>query len=230
MRVVGYIRVSTEEQASEGVSLAAQESKLQQYAELYEHEVISIWSDAGVSAKSLDRPNLQIALAYLTQGQADGLLIAKLDRLTRSVVDLGTLMSDYFTTYALLSVTDSIDTHSASGRLVLNVLMSVAQWEREAIGERTAEALAHLKAQGVTLGRAAYGSVRSEDSDKNGRRVVVPSSSEQDTINRIIELRKRGGSLRAICELITEEGHKTKRGGKWRPKIIRSILKRSGIE
>ncbi|GAC1430248.1 MAG: hypothetical protein NVSMB62_27670 [Acidobacteriaceae bacterium] len=119
--------------------------------------------DAGESAKSLDRPGLQRALGMLKRGEAAALLVVKLDRLTRSVVDLGRLVEQYFAPgrAALLSVSEQIDTRSAAGRLVLNVLASVSQWEREAIGERTAVAMQHKVAQGeYTGGQTPYGRAR----------------------------------------------------------------------
>jgi len=158
-RVIGYVRVSTVHQADGGVSLDAQQRKLELYAELHDLELVGIEIDAGASAKTLRRPALQRALAKLNAGEADGLLVAKLDRLTRSVCDLGTLVERYFADrFSLLSVADSIDTRSAAGRLVLNVLASVSQWEREATGERTAEALRHIRdAEGAQLGGEALG-------------------------------------------------------------------------
>src|SRR5437899_6703518 len=117
-RAIGYIRVSTDKQAEHGVSLEAQQAKLTQYAALYDIALVDIIVDAGVSAKTLERPGLQRALGMLRKGQANALLVAKLDRLTRKVKDLGALVEDYFS-------------------LVLNVLGSVAQWEREVISERT---------------------------------------------------------------------------------------------
>src|SRR5215813_9951188 len=125
VRVVGYTRVSTDQQASEGLSLAAQKAKLEQYAALYDLELVVIIEDAGASAKTLDREGLQQALGMLRKGMTDGLLICKLDRLTRSVRDLGTLIEDYFDRYTLMSIEDKVDTSSASGRLILNILMSV---------------------------------------------------------------------------------------------------------
>jgi DNA invertase Pin-like site-specific DNA recombinase len=112
--------------------------------------------DAGESAKTLDRPGLQRALGTLKRGEADALLVVKLDRLTRSVVDLGSLVERYFAPgkAALLSVGEQIDTRSAAGRLVLNVLASVSQWEREAIAERTATAMQHKARQGEYAGRS----------------------------------------------------------------------------
>lgn len=139
-RAVAYVRVSTEKQADAGQSLEAQQAKLAAYASLYELELVEVVVDAGVSAKTLNRPGLQRALAMLESGAADALVVVKLDRLTRSVRDLGELVEGVFAEKgaALLSVSEQIDTRSAAGRLVLNVLASVSQWEREAIGERTA--------------------------------------------------------------------------------------------
>lgn len=146
MKVILYARVSTEDQARDGVSLEAQSAKMSAYASLYDLEVVETITDAGESAKSLNRPGLQKALAMLRSGQADGLVIAKLDRLTRSVADWQELIDGYFGERAgkqLFSVGDSIDTRTAAGRMVLNILLSVAQWEREAICERTRDALRH---------------------------------------------------------------------------------------
>jgi DNA invertase Pin-like site-specific DNA recombinase len=144
--VLGYIRVSTEAQADGGVSLGAQRERLTAYAIAMDLQLVDIVEDAGVSAKSLARPGLQSALGRLEKGEASGLLVTKLDRLTRSVRDLGDLVQGYFgTKNSLLSVGDAIDTRSAAGRLVLNVLTSVAEWEREAGAERIREALSHVK-------------------------------------------------------------------------------------
>ena len=149
-RVIGDIRVSTQAQADDGVSLDAQRTKLSAYAVALDLDLVEIIVDAGVSAKSRNRDGVQRALGMLDSGQADGLLITKLDRWTRSVKDLGELVESYFADrFALLSVNDSIDTRTAGGRLVLNVLASVSQWEREATAERTREALAHIAADGT---------------------------------------------------------------------------------
>jgi len=128
-RTIAYLRVSTDKQADRGVSPDAQRAKLKAYAELYELDLVEVIVDAGHSAKSLDRLGVQRALGMLKAGDAEALLVVKLDRLTRSVVDLGTLVERYFAPgkAALLSVGEQIDTRSAAGRLVLNVLASVSQ-------------------------------------------------------------------------------------------------------
>jgi DNA invertase Pin-like site-specific DNA recombinase len=226
-RAVGYVRVSTELQAEEGVSLAAQRAKLEAFAVATDLELVAIHEDAGVSAKTLARPGLQAALADLREGRADALLVAKLDRLTRSVNDLGSLLERYFAArFSLLSIADSVDTRTAGGRLVLNVLTSVAQWEREAIGERTRDALRHLQAQGVRIGGEALGWRRADELDGEGRKVWLPDLAEQATAARIRELRGEGLSLRAICDVLRREGRPTKRGGRWAPQTVAQVLAR----
>lgn len=210
-KVIGYIRVSTDKQAEHGVSLEAQQAKLTQYAALYDLELIDIIvEDGGVSAKTLDRPGLQRALGMLRKGQANALLVAKLDRLTRSVRDIGTLVEGDLVKgkWSLLSVAEQVDTRSAGGRMVLNVLMTIAQWERETIGERTAEALAYKRNQGQrTSLHAPYGSRIAED----GKTLVV-DQNEQALLGSIREARSQGLSQRAIVVDLERQGFTTRKG------------------
>ncbi len=229
-RVVGYIRVSTEGQADGGISLEAQRAKLTAYAEAMDLELVAVEEDAGLSAKTVTgRPGLLSALARLDAGDADGLLVVKLDRLTRSVRDLGDLVERYFARRSsLLSLGDSIDTRTASGRLVLHIIGSVAQWEREAIGERTRDALGHLRRRGVRLGGESLGWRRTPELDDNGRRATSEVDAEATTVRRIHELHAEGLSLRGVAGVLAAEGHATKRGGAWRPATVRKVLLRGG--
>lgn len=163
-RVVAYLRVSTNEQADSGLGLAAQEDKVRAYAKLYDLDIVAIEVDAGISAKTMERPALLRCLSMLGHG-VDGILVAKLDRLTRSVQDLGKILHEYFVSspYTLFSVGDQVDTRSASGRLVLNILASVSEWEREVIAERTKAALSILKAAGKRAGAVPLGKRVRED-------------------------------------------------------------------
>lgn len=223
MRVVGYIRVSTSEQANEGVSLAAQEAKLRAYCTALDLELVAVVADAGVSAKSLAREGLSEALALLDAGAAEGLLVCKLDRLTRSVRDLGTLLDGYFATrFHLLSVADSVDTRSAGGRLVLNILTSVAAWEREACAERTSAALRHKVAVGEHVGAPRLGVAVVDGA-------LAEVAEERATVARMIELRTSGLSLREVARHLAEEGHQTKRGGAWAAATVRLVLRREGV-
>jgi len=225
MKVIAYCRVSTADQSDNGVSLDAQREKTAAYAALYDLTIIETIIDAGESAKSLDRPGLQRALALLKSGQADGLLIVKLDRLTRSVADWQTLIDDYFGDKAgkqLLSVNDSIDTRTAAGRLVLNVLLSVAQWERETTGERTKEALRHKIRNNERVGKVRFGYDLSADGV-----TLIPNTTEQNTITLMQSLRAMGKTLRQIARELTARTIPTKEGKpQWTHTAVSYILSR----
>ena len=222
-RTVAYIRVSTDKQAEHGVSLEAQRAKVEAYAALYDLELVAIEVDAGVSAKTLDRPALKRALALLESGQADALLVVKLDRLTRSVRDLGELVERYFATsrWSLLSVSEQIDTRTAAGRLVLNVLASVAQWEREATGERTSAAMKHKAAQReFTGGEERYGFRLAADGVH-----LEEQPAEQELLRVARELRQAGRSLRAVAFELDQRGLKSRRGKTFAPSQVRCLLR-----
>jgi site-specific DNA recombinase len=219
MKAIAYLRVSTEDQAAKGVSLEAQRAKIEAYAKLYDLELVAVLEDAGASGKSLDRPGLRQALVMLASGEAKALIVMKLDRLTRSVRDLGLLLERDFASgkAALLSVGEQIDTRSAAGRLVLNVLASVAQWEREAIGERTAAALAHKKAKGERVGGVPYG-YRAAGCTLE----TVPA--EQAVIVQARELRAAGLSLRQVCDQLAARGHLSRTGRPFAPVQVQRML------
>jgi DNA invertase Pin-like site-specific DNA recombinase len=235
MKTILYLRVSTEEQAKQGVSLEVQREKIEAYCRLYDLTVSEVIVDDGVSAKSLRRPGLSKALRQLRNGHAEGLVVYKLDRLSRSVKDWNTLIEDYFGERAgkqLFSVSDQIDTRTAAGRLVLNVLMSVYQWEREAIGERTADGLDHKIRKGELVGAVPYGfDVRYETRAVDGMEkqvgVLVEIPAEQKVLGQIKLRRDQGHSFRAIAEWLNDKGVPTKRGkGAWIHTAVRRIVKR----
>jgi DNA invertase Pin-like site-specific DNA recombinase len=221
-RTIAYLRVSTEKQADKGVSLDAQRAKCAAYAELYDLELTEVIVDAGASAKTLDRPGLQRALAMLKAGKADALLVVKLDRLTRSVRDLGDLVAGPFAQgkAALLSVGEQIDTRSAAGRLVLNVLASVSQWEREAIGERTSTAMQHKASQGeYTGGSAPYGYAVGPDGEH-----LEPMPAEQAVIAEARKLRAAGLSLRAVAHELDRQGLRSRVGRRFGAEQIAGMV------
>ena len=225
IRVVGYVRVSTEEQAGSGVSLASQAAKVRLYAELHDLDLVALVEDPGASAKSLDRPGLAEVLGLLDSGEVAGVVVAKLDRLTRNVADLARLLEGYFDERAgklLFSVGDSIDTRTAAGRLVLNVLMSVAQWERETIVERTRDAMRHKRGLGERLGKIPYG----RDLGPDGR-TLVANPEEEAALALIAELAGRGLTLRGIAAELDARGYRPKGGGgSWRHSTVGDIVKR----
>jgi DNA invertase Pin-like site-specific DNA recombinase len=219
-RTIAYLRVSTDKQADKGVSLEAQQEKVKAYAALYDLELVEVITDAGASAKTINRPGLQKALEKLTQGEADALLVVKLDRLTRSVADLGKLIEEHFTEgkAALLSVSEQIDTRSAAGRLILNILASVSQWERETISERTRDAMQHKKNQGeYTGGKAPYG-FRLDNGE------LTPDPFEQAVIEQARELRAAGLSLAKVAAELDRRGMQARNGRRFADMQIKRMV------
>ncbi len=225
MRLIGYVRVSSEEQAQSGLSLENQKAKLQAYCDLYGHELVEVVTDAGFSGKSLSRPGIQAALESLSRSEVDGLVIHKLDRLSRNVADMAGLVTKFFSEKggkALLSVSDQLDTSTAAGRLGINILMSVAQWEREAIGERTAAALDAKARRGEVKGGAAP--LGKQWSDKQH----TENKGEAQAVALITELRATGLSMRAIVEELNRRGvPAARKGDKWHLTTVARVLKRA---
>ncbi len=219
---IGYVRVSTRDQADSGASLAAQRAKLDAYAVLHDLELAEIIEDAGHSAKSLDRPGMARLLGLIRRRLVGVVVVAKLDRITRSVRDLGELVETFKRSgVEFASVGDHIDTSTAAGRLVLNVMGSVSQWEREAIGERTSEALQALRAQGKRISRHAPYGFRS---DGNGS--WIADDAEQHAIGLIFKLRATGLSLRQIAAELERRGFHSRTGkGCLSPPTIAKVLR-----
>lgn len=221
MKAVGYVRVSTEKQAGEGVSLEAQQAKILAMAVVQGVEIGEMIVDAGESAKSLGRPGMETLLKLVDQGKVKTVIVAKLDRLTRSVKDLAVLLDRFQKRgVALVSVAESLDTASAAGRLVLNIMVSVSQWEREAIGERTKDAMSHKKAKGERVGNLPYGKALGSDGIH-----LVENQAERNVLAKMRELRDSGLSLRAIAARLNEAGSKTRRGVPWRHEYVANALK-----
>jgi site-specific DNA recombinase len=225
LRVVGYPRVSTEEQARGGVSIQGQTDKIKMFCELHELELVKIVPDAGFSAKSLDRPGIKEILDDLERGRLDGLVITKLDRLTRSLEDWSVLIKRYFRDDAgarLFSVSDSIDTRTANGRMVLNLIMTIAEWEREIIGERTKDALQGKISRGERCGKIRYG----YDLGSDGK-TLTPNRHEQSVIKKMKAWRAEGWTYERIADELNVLRIETKQCGKqWFPNSLYRILTR----
>src|SRR6266478_4116606 len=212
MKTIGYARVSTDKQADHGVSLEAQAEKIRAMAVVHNAELIDIIVDGGESAKSLNRPGMARLLAMVDAGQIKAVIVAKLDRLTRSVKDLCELLERLQRRgVALVSVAESLDTGSAAGRLVLNIMAAVSQWEREAIGERTRDALGHKRSQGERVGNIAFGSRLAGDGQH-----LEPDPAEQAALAEIRRLRNQGTTMRGIAAAMNHREFRTRRGTAWR--------------
>jgi site-specific DNA recombinase len=225
MKALGYVRVSTDRQAEQGVSLEAQEAKIRAMATVQGARLLEVIVDGGESAKSLNRAGLQRLIALVDGGKVDAVIVAKLDRLTRSVKDLCGLLELFEKRkVALISVAESLDTGSAAGRLVITIMGAVSQWEREAIGERTRDALRHKRANGERVGNIQFGFRLGADGKH-----VEPDPGEQAVLAEIRRLRQGGNSLRGIAAALNRRGLRTRRGSAWRLEHVARIQKQSRV-
>jgi site-specific DNA recombinase len=165
---------------------------------------------------------MQRLLALVDSGSLQAVIVAKLDRLTRSVKDLCELLERFERRgVALISVAESLDTGSAAGRLVLNIMTAVSQWEREAIGERTRDALSHKRSNGERVGNIQFGYRLCAD----GKHVEA-DPGEQAVLHEIRTLRKGGITLRGIAAALNHRSLRTRRGSAWRLESVARVLKR----
>ncbi len=185
-------------------------------------ELVAVIQEGGESAKTLGRPGMQRVLAMVERRQVQAVIVAKLDRLTRSVRDLCELLELLERRgVALISVAESLDTGSAAGRLVINIMAAVSQWEREAIGERTRDALRHKRSQGERVGNIAFGYRLAADGKH-----VEPDAGEQTALQEIRRLRGAGVSLRRIAAALNSRALRTRRGTTWRLEHVARICSR----
>jgi site-specific DNA recombinase len=217
---VGYIRVSTDEQARSGLSLQSQRERVEAWARMYGHSLVDIVSDEGVSARSLDRPGMQRVLRMVERREVRGIIVAKLDRLTRSTRDLADMVDLCDRKrVALASVSESLDTSTACGRMVVSMIGVVAQWEREATAERTAAALDAKRRRGLRYsGRAPYGYAF------DGAGGLQASLDEQATLDMVDELRSSGRSLRDIGRMLAERGRLNRDGRPFGASTVQRLL------
>ena len=161
MDFYGYARVSTDRQAESGLSLDAQKTQIRKAVELGGHNLVRIFTDAGESGRRMDRPALGELLDLVWQGQADGLIVSRLDRISRSLKDLVALIELLQEKGIMfVSVAESVDTGSAAGRLLFNIVSSIAQFEAELVSERTKAALGVKRAKGYRIGTVPMDSPR----------------------------------------------------------------------
>ena len=205
-KMLGYVRVSTEEQAGSGLGLDAQRTAIQAECDRRGWTLVEMIEDAGVSAKTLTRPGMVRALEALSRGDAGGMIVAKLDRATRSTIDAANLLAlSEREGWKLIALDLGLDPTTPAGELVATIMAAVAQWERRAIGVRTREALAVKRAQGVRLGR--------------------PTVLSADIAARLVAAHKAGAGWSEIARKLNSEGIPTAHGGsQWHPSTVRAVV------
>ena len=208
MRVVGYIRVSTDEQAASGAGMEAQRAAIRAECSRRGWVLARIEEDA-LSGRSMKRPGLHAALEACRKGEVGGIVVAKVDRLSRSIVDFAGVLEDARRRgFNVVALDLGLDLSTPQGELVGNVIASVAQWERRIIGQRTKDALAVKRAEGVQLGR---------------RSGIAPT-----VVRRIRRQRASGRTLAWIADRLNADGVPTAQGGRaWYPATVRYVLARA---
>ena len=206
-RAVGYLRVSTAEQADSGAGLAAQRAAVESEALRRGWVLLEVYVDAAVSGKAIaGREALALALDAVETGDAEVLIVSKLDRLSRSLLDFAEIMRRAQAGgWNLVALDLGIDLSTPAGEFLASVMASAAQWERRIIGQRTREALAAKKAAGVRLGR--------------------PRLITDEIVARMVAERESGKTLTAIADGLTADGVATAQGGaRWYPATVRKVL------
>jgi site-specific DNA recombinase len=228
MSYVGYIRVSTDEQVRLGVSLDVQESKIRDYAKLNDLDLVNVIRDEGRSGKDLKRPGMEEIVFLAKDKKIKGVIVYKLDRLSRKVLDTLNLIEMFDKQgVAFHSITERIDTKSAMGRFFITILSALAQMERDMISERTKGALNYKRQNGGLAGTVPYG-YTSKGIKKEA--ILSRDDYEQRILDTIKHARSIGGSYNKIAEVLNKEGIPSRCGGSWYPQTVKSILQHSQVE
>lgn len=218
MKAVGYIRVSTQGQAEEGVSLDAQKAKIEAWCMANGYQLTAIYEDAGISGTKSDREGLKQAMDNTSKG--DALVVYSLSRLTRSTKDMLRLSEELERRGTdLVSLTEKIDTTTAAGKMVFRMLAVLNEFERDQIAERTKAALSYKKSNGEKYAPVPFGYREVE-----GRLVEV--KREANIVAEILAKREQGSTLAAIADNLNTRGIEGKRGGRWYASTVAYLIKR----
>lgn len=219
MKAIGYIRVSTQKQAEEGVSLDAQRAKIEAWCLANDYELAGIHCDEGISGTKSDRDGLLAAMAEAGKGAA--LIVYSLSRLTRSTKDLISFAEQLEQQGAdLISLSEKIDTTTAAGKMVFRMLGVLNEFERDQVSERTKAALAHKRESNQVYNHTPYGFTRNgETLQKNDKEAAV--------VAHAVKLHKSGKTMRDIARHLNERGIPTKLGKQWQPMQVSRLIKRA---
>lgn len=222
--LIGYVRVSTTMQGTDGCSLAAQRAAIEQYASAHGHDLLGIHEDV-LSGSRSDRPGLQAALA--DAGRRKGILVCySISRLGRSAAtSLQWIEALHRKGGEFVSLSENIDTSSPTGRFITQLLASLAEMEREQLRERVRFAMAHQRKEGKRISRfIPYGWMLGEDG-----KLLLENVAQQCVLRRMKSAQMQGQSLRHIADELNEDGIATAHGGRWSRSSVYGILKRLDV-
>jgi len=235
LRLVGYVRVSTEDQAVNGVSIDAQRERLEAYATAHGYQLIGIESDNGASGKipPMKRAGLRRALETIGNGGADGIVFLKLDRLSRSVRDVLDLADAAKRQgWHLVSVQENIDSSTATGKMILTVLAALAEMERDQVSERTKAALDQVAREGrarssrLPFGYRINGAPKATTVKAGDTRQLVEHPEEIKILTRMMKLYDNDKGARTIAKTLNAQGMiNPRKRAPWNPSTVASIIR-----
>lgn len=224
MKLIGYVRVSTEEQAREGVSLGQQAKRLGAYCDLHGHELVDVITDEGVSASVAlaKRAGGKALLAALKGGAVQGVVVLRLDRLFRDALDGLTFFRQVERCSAAVhSVSELLDSSTPAGKLSLTIQLAAAQYERDMAVQRATECNTALREQGRVYGHVPYGCVAvGEGDDRRLQREPITWAHRC----RAVALLEQGMSLRFVASALRDKGIPSPTGKpRWSPNTLREL-------
>lgn len=222
MKAFGYCRVSTTEQQDEGVSLLHQQERIGAWAKANGHELAGMYVEARSGGRADNRPELKKAVVAAWR-EGGILVVYSLSRFSRSVRDTLALADQLEKSGAnLASLSESLDTSNAVGKMFFRLMSVLAEFERDQLRERTTHAMSHLRQHKK---RISYKIPMGYDLAADGV-TLLPNQREQEVIGTIVARRSSGMTLWAVARSMEADGVPTKMGGKWSPKTVLAILRR----
>jgi site-specific DNA recombinase len=223
LKLIGYVRVSSKGQ-EDNTSLEEQKRRLRAYCDAFEHKLVRVYEDVGSGKSTEERPQFQDALSQLQR--ADGIIATKLDRIARNTRDVLALVQDTLIPEdkALILLDLNVDTSTPTGRMILTVMASVAELERDQINERCKSGReAKRKESGYLGGKIPYGY-----SELEGK--LVPNELEQEVIRVIHNHKRSGKKLQQIANYLNEKGFRTKEGVDWNHRLVKNVINKAALQ
>lgn len=222
MRAVGYTCLNTMNQQPKNFTLSQQEKIIRKFVASRKWKLANMYQEVISTGNQKDQPTLDEIIADSSNGNFDVLVVARLDRLTRNIRKLNTLISTVCMKNGkgLISIEEGLDTYTESGTLALQIIDIVTKWDNKRISDRTREIIARKKAKGERVGHAPYGYTY-----QNKRLVEV--KNELDTVKLIVKKRDEGMSYHKISGFLNDKHIFSKRGGKWYAETVKTVFQNS---
>ncbi len=231
IRVALYVRVSTDKQAEYGMSLDAQRAELERYCHERGWEIVEVYVDGGFSGKDIDRPAFQRMLQRVRAGEINGIVVTKLDRLTRSIRNLCELNEDILRPLHvnLVCIRDGINTFEVGSSLLMHLLAVIGQIERENTSKRVAAAIAHIHESGGHYGKVPFGKTTAPHPSQPKMKILVEDPVEGPWLKQICAWYGEGKQPTEIAALLNQKGVKPRHCEKWTLQVVYSLLRVNGV-